>query len=147
VDLVLRAVVGFFALLLITRVAGRRELSTMEPFDLILLVVIGDLLQQGITQDDYSVTGMLLVICTVTLLTVLVSYLSFRVVKLRKVLEGEPIVLVDDGKLLDRNLRRERITPGELAAAARQHQIYSLSEVRWAVLETNGMISFLEKKG
>jgi uncharacterized membrane protein YcaP (DUF421 family) len=146
VDLVLRAVVGFFALLLITRVAGRRELSTIEPFDLILLVVIGDLLQQGITQDDYSVTGMLLVISTVTLLSVVISYISFRMKPLRRVLDGEPIILVDDGKLIERNLRRERLTPGELAAAARQNQIFSLSDVRWAVLETNGQISFLERK-
>jgi uncharacterized membrane protein YcaP (DUF421 family) len=146
VDLVARAFVGFFALLLITRVAGRRELSTIEPFDLILLVVIGDLLQQGITQDDYSVTGMLLVICTVTLLSVIVSYVSFRVKPLRTVLDGEPIILVDDGKLIERNLRRERLTPGELAAAARQHGIFNLADVRWAVLETNGMITFLERK-
>jgi uncharacterized membrane protein YcaP (DUF421 family) len=145
-DLVARAVVGFLALLLITRVAGRRELSSFEPFDLILLVVIGDLLQQGITQDDYSVTGMLLVLLTMTLLSVGVSFLGFRFAPLRGVLEGQPIVLIDDGTLLERNLRRERLTPGELAAAARQNGIFSLSEVRWAVLETNGVISFLEKK-
>jgi uncharacterized membrane protein YcaP (DUF421 family) len=145
-DLVGRAIVGFLALLLITRVAGRRELSTFEPFDLILLVVIGDLLQQGITQDDYSVTGMLLVLLTVTLMSVGVSYVSYRFGSLRGVLEGEPIVLIDDGTLLDHNLRRERLTPGEIAAAARQNGIFSLTEVRWAVLETNGQISFLERK-
>jgi uncharacterized membrane protein YcaP (DUF421 family) len=145
-DLVFRAILGFLALLLVTRVAGRRELSTFEPFDLILLVVIGDLLQQGITQDDYSVTGMLLVLLTVTLLSVAVSYVGFRFRSVRGVLEGQPLVLIDDGKLLDQNLRRERLTPGELAAAARQNGIFSLEEVRWAVLETNGQISFLEKK-
>jgi uncharacterized membrane protein YcaP (DUF421 family) len=146
VDLVLRAAIGFAALLLITRVAGRRELSSFEPFDLILLVVIGDLLQQGITQDDYSVTGMLLVICTVTLLSVAVSYVGFRFGPARKVLEGEPLILVDNGELIERNLRRERLTPGELAAAARQNSIFDLSQVRWAVLETNGQITFLERK-
>src|SRR4051794_16927034 len=138
--------IGFFALLLVTRVAGRRELSTIEPFDLILLVVIGDLLQQGITQDDYSVTGMLLVITTITLLSVAVSYLTFRVARLRPMLEGEPLILVDDGQLIDRNLRRERLTHGELAAAARQQGIFDLGDIRWAVLETNGMITFLERK-
>jgi uncharacterized membrane protein YcaP (DUF421 family) len=145
-DLVFRAILGFLALLIVTRVAGRRELSTLEPFDLILLVVIGDLLQQGITQDDYSVTGMLLVLLTVTLLSVAVSYVGFRFGAVRGVLEGQPLVLIDDGKLLDQNLRRERLTAGELAAAARQNGIFSLDEVRWAVLETNGQISFLEKK-
>jgi uncharacterized membrane protein YcaP (DUF421 family) len=146
VDLVIRALIGFSALLLVTRVAGRRELSSFEPFDLILLVVIGDLLQQGITQDDYSVTGMLVVICTITLLSVLVSYLSFRVPPLRKVFEGDPLVVVQDGEPIMRNLRRERLTLGELAAAARQQGIFDLGQVRWAVLETNGQITFLQEQ-
>src|SRR4051794_14525076 len=138
--------IGFAALLLITRVAGRRELSSFEPFDLILLVVIGDLLQQGITQDDYSVTGMLLVICTATLVWVALSYIGSRLGPARKVREGEPLILVDNGELIERNLRRERLTHGELAAAARQNSIFDLSQVRWAVLETNGQITFLERK-
>src|SRR3954453_20039673 len=144
-DLVLRAMLGFLLLLLITRVAGRRELSSLEPFDLILLVMIGDLLQQGITQDDYSVTGMGLVVATVALLSVSVSYASFKLPRLRIVLEGEPLVLIDDGRLLERNLRRERITPGEIAAEARGQGIFDLDQVRWAVLETSGKISFGEK--
>lgn len=145
-DLVLRAAFGFFLVFLITRVAGRRELSTLEPFDLILLIVLGDLLQQGITQDDYSVTGMLLVLATMTLLTVAVSYLSFRAPRLGRVLQGEPIVLIERGELIEQNLRRERITVRELAAEARLQQIASLRDVRWAVLETNGRISFLTER-
>ncbi len=142
-DLVLRAVVVFFAIFLVTRVIGRRELSTMEPFDLILLVVTGDLVQQGVTQSDYSLTGALTVIATIALLTVALSYVSFKVPKLRPVLDGEPIVLVQDGETIERNLRRERITIDELLAEARQQQIGSLSEVRFAVLETSGAISFI----
>jgi uncharacterized membrane protein YcaP (DUF421 family) len=146
-DVVARAALGFFVVLLVTRVAGRRELSPMEPFDLILLVVLGDLLQQGITQDDYSVTGMTLVVFTICLLSVAVSYASFRVGRLRIVLEGEPLILVDDGRIIEHNMRRERMTPGEIAASARESGIFSLHDVRWAVLETNGKITFLEKKG
>src|SRR5919198_2367795 len=103
-DLVARAVVAFLFVLMLTRIIGRRELSSMEPFDLILLVVLGDLLQQGITQSDYSITGALLVVSTFGLLTVAVSYLSFRVPKLRPLLDGEPIVLVQDGKPIDANI-------------------------------------------
>jgi uncharacterized membrane protein YcaP (DUF421 family) len=146
VDLVLRAVVAFFFVLFLTRVVGRRELSSMEPFDLILLVVIGDLVQQGVTQNDFSVTGMVLVGGTIGMLTVAVSYTGFRFRRLRPVLEGEPLVLVEDGNVIERNLRRERITREELAAAARQQQITSLDQIRWAVLETNGEISFIEKR-
>jgi len=144
-DLVLRAIVGFFFVLFITRVVGRRELSSLEPFDLILLVMLGDLVQQGITQNDFSVTGMMLVGGTVALLTVLVSYSSFKFPVMRPLLEGEPVIVVQDGEPLMRNLGRNRITLEELAAAARLQGIAQIADVRWAVLETSGNISFIEK--
>ena len=144
-DLVIRAAIGFLFVFLLTRVVGRRELSSLEPFDLIMLVMIGDLVQQGITQNDFSVTGMLLVGATVALLTVGVSYGTFRFQRLRPLLEGEPVIVVQDGKPIDRNLRRNRITREELAAAARQQQHGSLDDVRWAVLETSGQISFIPR--
>jgi uncharacterized membrane protein YcaP (DUF421 family) len=143
VDLVVRAVVVFLFIWVVTRVVGRRELSSMEPFDVILLVVIGDLVQQGITQSDYSVTGTILVVSTVALLTIAMSWLSYRVPRLRPVLEGEPLVLLQDGEPIRRNLRRQRLTMDELLGEARQQQIADLSEVRFAVLETNGRISFV----
>ena len=142
-DIVVRAIVAFAFVFLLTRIVGRRELSSLEPFDLIMLVVLGDLVQQGITQSDMSVTGIVLAAGTIALLTVLVSYLSFRFRSLRPMLEGEPIVIVRDGKPLDRNLKRERVTLGEVEAEARLQQIDSLRKVRWAVLETSGKISFL----
>ncbi len=145
-DLVLRAVFIFLLIFLITRVIGRRELGTLEPFDLIMLVVIGDLVQQGVTQSDYSLTGAVLVIGTICILTVAVSYLSFRFPRLRPALEGEPLVLIEDGKVIERNLRRERLTVEELAAEARVQQIAALDDVRFAVLETDGKISFIPKK-
>jgi uncharacterized membrane protein YcaP (DUF421 family) len=144
-DLVLRAIVAFFFVLLLTRVVGRRELSSLEPFDLILLVVIGDLVQQGVTQNDFSLTGMLLVGGTIAVLTVTVSWGSFRFPRLRPVLEGEPVIVVQDGEPIKRNLDRNRITEGELLAAARQQGLPSLERVQWAVLETSGSISFIER--
>lgn len=146
-DLVVRAVVVFAFVYLLTRVIGRRELSSMEPFDLIMLVVIGDLVQQGVTQNDFSVTGAILVGGTIAIMTVFVSYLSFRFPRLRPALDGEPVIVVEDGKPIERNLRRNRITLEELAAAARQEQIADVGDVRWAVLETNGRISFIPKRG
>jgi uncharacterized membrane protein YcaP (DUF421 family) len=144
-DLVIRTLVVFAFLLIITRLIGRRELSGLEPFDLIMLVVLGDLVQQGITQSDYSVTGALIVIATISLLTVGVSAASFRFRRLRPVLEGEPMVLVENGRPIERNLRRERLTVEEITAEARLQQIVSLEDVRWAVLETNGRISFIQR--
>jgi uncharacterized membrane protein YcaP (DUF421 family) len=146
-DIVLRAAVAFCFLFLLTRIVGRRELSSMEPFDLILLIVLGDLIQQGVTQSDYSVTGLVLAAGTIGLMTVGVSYLSFRFRRLRPLLDGEPIVLLQDGKPILGNCHRERITADELAAEARQQQIETLADVKWAVLETNGRISFIPKEG
>ena len=144
-DLVIRAAVAFLFVYLLTRVIGRRELSSMEPFDLIMLVMIGDLVQQGVTQNDFSVTGSLLVGATIGLMTIAVSYTSFRFPRLRPVLDGEPVIVVEHGTPIDRNLRRNRITHEELAAAARSNGIGSLDSVKWAVLETNGRISFIPK--
>lgn len=144
-DIVLRAIVAFLAILFLTRIVGRRELSTLEPFDLILLVTIGDLVQQGVTQNDFSVTGMFLAVGTFAILTVIFSYLPWRFQALRPVLEGEPVILLEEGKVIERNLKRERLTHEEIAAAARVQNISSLDQVRWAVLETNGQISFIKK--
>ena len=117
-DIVIRAFFAFVFVVVVTRVIGRRELSSLEPFDLILLIVLGDLIQQGVTQSDYSFTGLVLAGGTFTLLTVAVSYLVFRFRRVRPLFEPEPLILVDDGKVIDRNLRRERLTTDELAAAA-----------------------------
>jgi uncharacterized membrane protein YcaP (DUF421 family) len=145
-DLALRAVVVFFFIYILTRVIGRRELSSLEPFDLILLIVLGDAVQQGLTQDDYSITGALIVVSTIASLQVVVSYLNFRFDRLRPLLDGNPVVVIEDGKPIERNIKRERITVEELAEEARKQQIASLDDVQWAVLETSGEISFIEKK-
>ncbi len=146
-DLVLRAIVAFGFVLLLTRIVGRRELSSLQPFDVIMLVMLGDLVQQGVTQNDFSLTGMVLAGGTIALLTVTVSYASFRFPRLRPALDGIPVIVVEDGKPIDRNLRRNRITLEELAAAARSNQLESIDQARWAVLETNGQISFVPKSG
>jgi uncharacterized membrane protein YcaP (DUF421 family) len=144
-DIVIRAIVAFVFILLLTRIVGRRELNTLEPFDLILLVTIGDLVQQGVTQNDFSVTGLMLAVGTIGVLTVVFSYLPWRFKRLRPILEGEPVILIQDGNVIDKNLRRNRLTQEEIAAEARSQQIDSFDQIRWAVLETSGKISFIEK--
>ena len=117
-DIVLRGIFVFFALYVLMRIIGRRELSKLEPFDLILLIILGDAVQQGLTQDDYSLTGAMLAIGTIAVLQVAVSFLNFRFPRLRPVLNGEPIVVVQDGKPIERNLKRERLT---LKTSPRRH--------------------------
>ena len=145
-DIVLRATLAFAFMVLILRVIGRRELSSLEPFDLVLLIVMGDLLQQGVTQSDYSFTGLLLSIGTFAALTVALSFLGFRFPLRRPVLEAGPRIIVQDGKIIEKNLRKERITPEEVAGEARQQQIASIEDVEWGVLEGSGKMSFIPKK-
>ena len=144
-DIVLRAFFLYVFVVLLMRVMGRRELSSMTPFDLVLLIVLGDSIQQGLTQDDYSVTGAVLAVGTIATLQVLTSYLSFRSSKARRVLEGEPIVLVERGEVVQKNLRRERMTEDEITEEMRQQDVSSLDQVEWAILENNGSISFIKK--
>jgi uncharacterized membrane protein YcaP (DUF421 family) len=142
-DLVLRATVVYLLILVVTRAVGRRELGQLGPADLILLVVIGDMVQQGVTQNDQSMTGTTIVISTLAVLTVAGGWLSFRFRRLRPLLEGDPIVLISEGEIQERALRRQRISDSELASEARLASIGSLSEVRFAILESSGRISFI----
>jgi uncharacterized membrane protein YcaP (DUF421 family) len=145
-DIVVRGAVLFLFLFLLTRVLGRRELSSLQPFDLILLIILGDAVQQGLTQDDYSVTGAVIAVGTIAGLQVLTSYVSFRLPWARRVLDGHPIIIVQDGKVLEKNLHRERLTVEEVAEEARGQQISSLEDVEWAVFEPSGKISFIPKQ-
>src|SRR5438270_1327927 len=117
-DIVLRAAVVFVFLLILMRVIGRRELSSLQPFDLILIIVVGDAVQQGLTQDDYSLTGALLAVGTIAMLQVFVSWVGFRFPRTRPVLEGTPIIVVQDGEVIERNLTRERLSVDEILEAA-----------------------------
>src|SRR5213083_3040741 len=130
-DIALRAIALYAFLVLVTRVVGRRELSSLSPFDLVLLIVLGDAIQQGLTQDDYSVTGAFIVVGTLATLQVISSYIGFRSKRARHVLEGDPLVLVENGNIIERNMRRERLTADDVAEEMRLQQIGSFDEVKW----------------
>jgi uncharacterized membrane protein YcaP (DUF421 family) len=144
-DIALRAVFLYAFVVFLMRVMGRRELSTLSPIDLVLLIVLGDAIQQGLTQDDYSVTGAVIAVSTIAVAQVLISYISFRSRRARRVLEGEPIVIVQAGKLIERNMKRERLTEDEVAEEMRKQQIATVDDVEWGILESNGTMSFIPK--
>jgi uncharacterized membrane protein YcaP (DUF421 family) len=144
-DIVVRAVVAFVLVFLVTRLIGRRELRTLEPFDLILLVVIGDLIQQGVTQSDMSATGAVLATGTFALLVLAASYVGFRFRRMQPLMNPQPLIVAQDGKPLEDNLKKERMTVDELLAEARQQGLPSLDGVSWAVLESSGTVSFIKK--
>jgi uncharacterized membrane protein YcaP (DUF421 family) len=143
-DIVLRAAVAYVFIIVLLRVTGRRDLSTMGPTDLVLLVVMGDLIQNGVTQSDMSVTGVAIAITTFGLLSFASSYLVFKSRRARNIIEGTPLIVIQDGKPIEANLRMERMSLDDVMEEARGQQIERLDQIRWAVIEANGSVSFIK---
>jgi uncharacterized membrane protein YcaP (DUF421 family) len=144
VDIVIRAAVAYAFIIFLLRIIGRRELSTLAPSDLVLLVVMGDLVQNGVTQSDQSVTGVFLALSTFAILTVAVSVVTFKSRSVQTLVEGAPLILVQDGKPVEKNLRSERLNIDEVAKEARGQGIERLEEIKWCVLESSGSMSFIK---
>ena len=142
-EIIVRASVIFAVLLVLTRGMKRRTLADMAPFELLLLVTLGDIIQQGITQEDYSITGAVLAVSTFAFWITVLTYVTWRWRRAASVIDGVPLVIVQDGALIDRTLKAERLPVAEVLEAARQNGIDSLDKVRLAVLETTGRISFI----
>ena len=143
-QIVVRAFVMYVFILLLLRGMGKKELSSLSAFELVLLVVMGDLVQQGITLEDQSLTGSMLAIGSIGLLVMAASYISFRWQRTRHLIEGIPVVVVRDGEPLHETLRRERLDIEELLGAARAQGIGDLGEVAVGLLEPDGKFSFIK---
>jgi uncharacterized membrane protein YcaP (DUF421 family) len=141
-EIIYRALFVFAFLWCITRITGRATLGELSTFQLLLYVVMGDLIQQAVTQQDYSVTSAVLVIGVFSLLTVGISWLNSRVPRLRPLIHGVPVVVVEGGEPRMDVLRSVRLSLDDLMEAARNQGIERFGEVRLAVLESNGRISF-----
>lgn len=146
-DIVLRATAMFALLYALIRLLGKRELGQMTPFELVLLVVMGDLIQQGVTHNDFSLTGGMLAIGTFAFWALTLSWATYLFPKLKNALEGEPRVVVKNGKIIEANLRRDRLTRDEILSEMRLAGIGRLANVEWAILEPQGKISFISKEG
>ncbi len=143
-DIVVRATVIFFFLYLLTRAMGKRELSQLSPVELILLVTIGDLVQQGVTQEDMSLTGNMLAVGTIGAWILILSYASYRWKRAGQALEGLPAIIVRDGELIAEAMRIERLTEEEVMGEAREQGIDDLAKVRVGILEVDGKFSFIQ---
>jgi uncharacterized membrane protein YcaP (DUF421 family) len=143
VEIVIRAAVMYIVLLCLLRSMGRRELSQLTTFDLLITVVIGDLIQQGVTQEDMSFTGALLAVGTICLLAVASSYVGTKSRRAGHLVDGVPVVVARNGVVFDDVLRRERITEAELKEAARSEQVADLTKIDLVVMEADGRFSFL----
>src|SRR3954471_9480449 len=142
-DIVLRAAIVFLFVWLVLRALGKRELGELTAFELVLLFVIGDLVQQSITQGDTSLTAAVLAIGTITLLILIQSYAVFRWPRTRSALESVPIVVVVAGEIVEPALRRQRMSTDEVYESARAQGIGDLRDVEVAILETDGRLSFV----
>jgi uncharacterized membrane protein YcaP (DUF421 family) len=146
-ELMIRATAIFWFLWLVVRGTGKRSLAELTPLDLILVVVIGDIVQQGVTQEDMSVTGAMAAVSVFVVWTLAADSLSRRFPKVSKVIAGEPIIVVRDGTPLMDRMHRERLTMEDLQEAARIEGIGDMEEIEFAVLETDGKFSFITRPG
>jgi uncharacterized membrane protein YcaP (DUF421 family) len=146
-EIIGRATVIYFFLWAVARGVGKRELSEITAFELILLVTMGDLIQQGATQEDMSLTGAGLAVGTLAFWILVFAYLSWRFRRLRPALEGVPVVVIHRGRPLIEVLRIERLTLEEICEEARNQGIRDLAEVEVGVLEPDGKFSFLKHTG
>lgn len=145
-EIIIRATIVYWILWLVMRGIGKRELSEMSPFDLILLITIGDLVQQAVTQNDFSITGMLLAVGTFAFWVVLVGTVGFKSQGMRRILNGTAAVVVRDGVPLERVLRLQRVTLDDLHEAAREQGISNLRDIQLAILEPDGKFSIITKQ-
>jgi len=144
-DIVLRATVTFAALYLLLRLLGKREIGQLTPFELVVIVVMGDLVQQGVTHNDFSLTGSILAIATFAFWALVMSWATYLSPRLETLLDGRPQVVIRNGELIQANLRRDRMTLAEVEAEMRLAGIAQMKDVAWAILETQGKISFIRK--
>lgn len=145
-EIIVRATAIYFFLWLLTRALGKRELAEITAFELLLLVVVGDLIQQGVTQEDMSVTGAILAVGTIGVWILIFSWMGWRFPRARKMIEGVPVVVVRNGRPIEPALRLERVTLDELLESARDQGIANLRDVELAILEPSGKFSFLQRK-
>jgi uncharacterized membrane protein YcaP (DUF421 family) len=144
-QIIVRALVLFLFVWFVTRAMGRKELAELSSFELILLIAVGDLIQQGVTGDDRSVVGAMLAVTTFALLTVCLSFLQFRSRRMRPRIESPPVVVVLHGEPQTTALSIERLTLDDVRDAARQQGIADLAQVRFGVLEADGKFSFVRE--
>ena len=145
-DAVLRSASIYFFLLLVFRLAGKRTLAEVTPFELILLLIIGEATQQALLGDDFSVTNAMLVITTLVVIDIALGLLKQRAPRLERVVEGTPVVIFADGELLPERMREARLDESDILEAARSTQgLESLDQVKFAVLERSGGISIIPR--
>lgn len=144
-ELVIRGTCIFFFMFIIMKIWGKKHLGEMAAFDFILLLFISEAVQNALVDGDKSLTGGMIIIVTFLFWNTLINKLTFRYRKLEKILDGEPTVIVKDGRINTDILRKEQITEQELFEAFRKEGVDELRKVKLATLETNGHLSVVQQ--
>jgi len=142
-EIILRTAVVYIVVLVLLRVAGKRELGQMSAVDLVVILVISNAVQNAMTGGDNSLIGGILAACTLVAMNLAFGRVANRVPLLEHLFTSEPTLLVDDGKLIEKHLERENVTHEDIEMSAREHGIDDLKDVRAAILERDGSISII----
>lgn len=142
-ETVLRIATIYFVILIALRALGKRSFSQLSPFDLVTLLLIPEIVQQSMMREDFSMTNALIALSTLFTLVFLTSLLSHRFKKIETVIEGSPSVLVSHGQFVVDTMNDTRITPSELYGEMHKSGLSHLEQIRWAILESDGRISFI----
>jgi uncharacterized membrane protein YcaP (DUF421 family) len=145
-DTVLKTILVYFALLCMLRLAGRRTIGQLSSFDLVVTLIIGGATQRALLGQDYSVVNALLVVTTLIVLDVGISLIERDWPTFAKLVNGNPLIVVERGRLLRDRMRRARLTEGEVLSVARRHGLERLDDVKYAILEASGDISIIPER-
>ncbi len=146
-ETVIRVFLLYVFIIVSLRIMGKREFSQMSPLELVTLLLIPDILSQSLVREDYSLTNGVIAIATLFTLTFLTSLIAHRSKLAETAVGGKPVILVHNGKLLEDTMNKERVTPDEIFAQLHETGLYSLEQVRWAILETDGRIAIVPEEG
>ncbi|HEV7859211.1 MAG TPA: YetF domain-containing protein [Pyrinomonadaceae bacterium] len=145
---VLRAVAIYLFLIILLRIAGKRALSEVSNFEFVLMLVVGEATGQAVIGKDFSITNAYLVILTLVALQILMSFLKERSETVQRWFDGLPVILVENGKPLKERLDKVRVGEDAILAAARELQgLERMDQIKYAVMESNGIISIIPKDG
>lgn len=138
--LILKITIVYFLLIIVLRILGKREVGELSIFDLVVLLLIADIASLGIDNDEFVIPSYICVLCLVVFQKLL-SYLLLKVSFFRQLIDGEPVVIVIDGKLMIKNMMKERYTIDDLISQMRLYSVMDIDEIKLAILETNGVLS------
>ncbi|WNG33492.1 DUF421 domain-containing protein [Archangium violaceum] len=141
-----RAVAIYVLLMVLFQIAGKRSVSQMNTFDLVLLLIISEATQQALLGEDHSLTGAAIVIVTMVGLNILLSWVRYRFQRVEMWLNEGPVILVDDGRLVQNRMRKTRVDEADILLAAREkHGLERLEQIKYAILESSGSISIIPR--